>query len=83
MKNFYIKLPVDDVDEIFKNYEIYKIRNAMDYELYLNNLMFGYSSKERQNAINYIFDTISNRGKKPHNVIMGKIISSKKMKKRT
>ena len=47
MKNFNIKLPVDDVDEIFKNYEIDKIRIAIDYELYLNNLIFDYSSKER------------------------------------
>ena len=72
MKNFYIKLPVDDVDEIFKNYEIYRICNAMDYELYLNNLIFSYSLKERQNAINYIFDTIANREKKPYNIIWEK-----------
>jgi Ca2+-binding EF-hand superfamily protein len=63
LKNFNIKLPVDDVDELFKNYGIDKIRNTMDYELYLNDLILGYTSKERQNAINYIFDTIAERGK--------------------
>ena len=62
LKNFNIKLPVDDVDELFKNYGIDKIRNTMDYELYLNDLILGYTSKERQNAINYIFDTIAERG---------------------
>ena len=62
LQNFNIKLSVDDIDEIFKNYGIDKIHNTMNYELFLNDLILGYNSKERQDVINYIFDTILERG---------------------
>ena len=61
LKNFNIKLSVDDIDEIFKNYGIDKIKNIMNYELFLNDLILGYTPKHRQNAINYLYDTILER----------------------
>ena len=69
LKNFNIKLSVDDIDEIFKNYGIDKIQNIMNYELFLNDLILGYTPKQRQNAINYIYDTISERGENYQKVI--------------
>ena len=39
LKNFNIKLPVDDIDEIFYYYEIDKIHKAMYFILYLTNLI--------------------------------------------
>ena len=62
LKNFNIKISIENIDEIFKNYSIDKIQNTMNYELYLNDLILGYTPKERQNVINYIYDTISERG---------------------
>jgi hypothetical protein len=61
-KNFNIKISIDDIDEIFKNYGIDKLHSSMNYELYLNDLILGYTSKERQAVINYIYDTILERG---------------------
>ena len=61
LKNFNIKLSVDDIDEIFKNYGIDKIKNIMNYELFLNDLILGYTPKHRQNGINYLYDTILER----------------------
>ena len=80
LKNFNIKLPVDDIDEIFYYYEIDKIHKAMDFILYLNNLILCYFSEESQNDI---FNTIAKREKNLIMFIMGEIIISKKMKKRT
>ena len=62
LRNFNIKLIVDDIDEIFKNYGIDKIKNSMNYELYLNDLILGFMPKYRQNAINYTYDSISEKG---------------------
>ena len=61
-KNFNIKISIDDIDEIFKNYGIDKLHSSMNYELYLNDLILGYTPKERQAVINYIYDTILERG---------------------
>ena len=62
LKNFNIKLSIDDIDEIFKNYANDKIKNSMNYELFLNDLILGYTPKERQTAINDIYDTLSEKG---------------------
>ena len=62
LKNFNIKLSIDDIDEIFKNYSIDKIKNSMNYELFLNDLILGYTSKQRQTSINDIYDTLSEKG---------------------
>ena len=60
-KNFNIKISIDDVDEIFKNSGVDKLSNSMNYELFLNDLILGYTPKERQDVINYIYDTIVER----------------------
>ena len=62
LKNFNVKISIDDIDEIFKNYGTDKLHSSMNYELYLNDLILAYISKERQAAINYIYDTILERG---------------------
>ena len=62
LKNFNIKISIDDIDEIFKNYGSDKLHSSMNYELYLNDLILAYISKERQAVINYIYDTILERG---------------------
>ena len=36
----------------------------MNYELFLNDLILGYTPRQRQNVINYIYDTILERGEK-------------------
>ena len=61
LKNFNIKLSIDEIDEIFKNYGIDKIKNSMNYELFLNDLILGYTPKHRQNAINYLYDILSKK----------------------
>ena len=60
-KNFNIKISIDDVDEIFKNCGVDKLSNSMNYELFLNDLILGYTPKQRQDVINYIYDTIVER----------------------
>ena len=62
LKNFNIKMSIDNIDEIFKNYAVDKLQNTMNYELFLNDLILGYTPTERQDVINYIYDTIVERG---------------------
>ena len=62
LKNFNIKISIDNIDEIFKNYAVDKLQNTMNYELFLNDLILGYTPTERQDVINYIYDTIVERG---------------------
>ena len=62
LKNFNIKMSIDNIDEIFKNYAVDKLQNTMNYELFLNDLVLGYTPTERQDVINYIYDTIVERG---------------------
>ena len=64
LKNYNIKLSIDNIDEIFKNYGVDKVQNSMNYELFLNDLILGYTPRQRQNVINYIYDTILERGEK-------------------
>ena len=61
MKNFNIKLSIDDIDIIFKNFSIDKIYNSMDYQIFLKNLVLGYVSPYRQNVINYIYESLLKR----------------------
>jgi hypothetical protein len=55
-------MSIDNIDEIFKNYAVDKLQNTMNYELFLNDLILGYTPTERQDVINYIYDTIVERG---------------------
>ena len=63
LKNFNIKLSIDDIDIIFKIFSTDKTYNTMNYELFLNDLISGYVSKLRNNVINYIYDTLLKRAK--------------------
>ena len=63
LKNFNIKLSIDDIDIIFKIFSTDKAYNTMNYELFLNDLISGYVSKLRNNVINYIYDTLLKRVK--------------------
>ena len=58
LKNFNIKLSIDDIDIIFKNFSTDKICNSMNYEVFLKDLIAGYVSKYRNDVINYIYDTL-------------------------
>ena len=63
LKNFNIKLSIDDIDIVFKIFSTDKAYNTMNYELFLNDLISGYLSKLRNNVINYIYDTLLKRAK--------------------
>ena len=60
-KNFNIKLSIDDIDIIFKNFSSDKISNSMNYEIFLKDLISGYVTKYRNDVINYIYDTLLKR----------------------
>ena len=64
LKNFNIKLSVDDIDIIFSNYTLDKLCNSMNYELYLRELISNYTSQSRKEIINYIYDTLYERAEK-------------------
>ena len=63
LKNFNIKLSIDDIDIVFKIFSTDKAYNTMNYELFLNDLISGYVSKLRNNVINYIYDTLLKKAK--------------------
>ena len=63
LKNFNIKLSIDDIDNIFKNFSTDKLCNSMNYEIFLKDLIAGYVSKYRNDVINYIYDTLYKRAK--------------------
>ena len=60
-KNFNIKLSIDDIDIIFKNFSSDKTSNSMNYEIFLKDLICGYISKYRNDVINYIYDALLKR----------------------
>ena len=62
LKDFNIKLTVNEIDTIFKIYGTDKVGNSMSYEKYFKDLILYYSSGQRQDVINYIFETIKERG---------------------
>ena len=64
LKNFNIKLSVDDIDIIFSNYTLDKLCNSMNYELYLRELISNYTSQSRKEIINFIYDTLYERAEK-------------------
>ena len=61
LKNFNIKLSIDDIDIIFKNFSADNIYNSMNYQIFLKNLVLGYVSNNRRNIINYIYDSLLKR----------------------
>ena len=61
LKNFNIKLSIDDIDIIFKNFSTDNIYNSMNYQIFLKNLVLGYVSNKRRNIINYIYDSLLKR----------------------
>ena len=61
LKNFNIKLSIDDIDIIFKNFSTDNIYNSMNYQIFLKNLVLGYVSNNRRNIINYIYDSLLKR----------------------
>ena len=62
IKDFNIQLTVDEIDIIFKIYGTDKIGSSISYEKYFDDLILNYSSKKRQDVIEYIYDTIKDRG---------------------
>jgi len=62
LKDFNIKLTVNEIDTIFKIYGTDKVGNSMTYEKYFKDLILYFTSGQRQDVINYIFDTIKERG---------------------
>ena len=61
LKNFNIKLPIDDIDVIFKNFTIDNVYHSMNYQIFLKNLVLAYVSSYRQNIINYIYESLLKR----------------------
>ena len=62
LKDFNIKLTVNEIETLFKIYGTDKVGNSMSYDKYFKDLIFYYSSKQRQDVINNIFETIKERG---------------------
>jgi len=63
LKNFNVKLSIDDIDIIFKNFSTDKVCNTMNYDCFLQDLIISYVSKYRNDIINYIYDTLLKRAK--------------------
>ena len=63
LKNFNVKLSIDDIDIIFKNFSTDKVCNTMNYDSFLQDLIISYVSKYRNDIINYIYDTLLKRAK--------------------
>ena len=61
LKNFNVKLSVDDIDIIFQNFSTDKVYNTMNYDFFLQDLISSYVSKCRNDVINFIYDTILKR----------------------
>ena len=61
LKDFNIKLTVNEIDTIFKMYGTDKVGNSMTYEKFFKDLILSFTSDQRQDVINYIFDTIKER----------------------
>ena len=62
LKDFNIKLTIDEVDTIFKLYGTDKVASSFSYGKFFNDLILYFSSKQRQDIIEYIFETIKERG---------------------
>ena len=62
LKDFNIKLTIDEIDTIFNIYGTDKIGSSISYEKFFNDLVLNYSSKQRQDVIIFIFNTIKERG---------------------
>ena len=61
LKNFNIKLSIDDIDLIFKTFSEDKVYNTMNYQLFLNDLILGYVSKLRNDIINSTYESLLKR----------------------
>ena len=61
LKNFNVKLSVDDLDIIFQNFSTDKVYNTMNYDFFLQDLISSYVSKSRNDIINFIYDTLLKR----------------------
>ena len=61
LKNFNVKLSVDDIDIIFQNFCTDKVYNTMNYDFFLQDLISSYVSKSRNDIINFIYDTLLKR----------------------
>ena len=61
LKNFNIKLSIDDIDLIFKTFSEDKVYNTMNYHLFLNDLILGYVSKLRNDVINSTYESLLKR----------------------
>ena len=61
LKNFNIKLSIDDIDLIFKTFSEDKVYNTMNYHLFLNDLILGYVSKLRNDIINSSYESLLKR----------------------
>ena len=61
LKNFNIKLSIDDIDLIFKTFSEDKVYNTMNYHLFLNDLILGYVSKLRNDIINSTYESLLKR----------------------
>ena len=62
LKDFNIKLTIDEVDTIFLLYGVDKVSSSFKYGNFFNDLVLSYNSKQRQNVIDFIFETIKERG---------------------
>ena len=61
LRDFNIKLTIDEIDTIFKIYGTDKVASSFSYGKLFNDLIFYFSSKQRHEVIDYIYDTIKER----------------------
>ena len=61
LKDFNIKLTIDEVDTIFKIYGTDKVASSFSYGKFFNDLILYFSSQQRRDVIDYIYETIKER----------------------
>ena len=61
LKDFNIKISVDDIDNLFRIFATDKTLSSMKYEDFINCMVMGYVSNYRKDIINLIFNTIEER----------------------
>ena len=63
LKDYNIKLSLDEIDTIFKLYGADKVGTSIYYQNFLNELVLNYNFKNRIKIINNIYDSIKERAK--------------------
>ena len=62
LKDFNINLSIEDIEKIFIIYEFNKKNKSINYKDFINDLISEFTNEKRLKTIEYIFETIEERG---------------------